>query len=75
MDVIYADIRLINAMKAELFTNRQHHEIPALKAKTNELYGIVKEVDSAFKQYAERVSEYNEIVARIKGLIVAHGNS
>lgn len=75
LDILYSDIRLVNSMKAELFTSRQHHEIPALKAKTNELYAIVKDVDIAFKQYAWRVAEYNEIVAKIKSVIASHSDA
>ena len=75
LDTLYSDIRRINAMKSELYGSGQHNDIPILKAKTAELYGIVKEVEVAFKEYGQRVVQYNDNVAKIKALIAQHGDA
>ncbi|HEX2830235.1 MAG TPA: hypothetical protein VHP37_28100 [Burkholderiales bacterium] len=68
LDVMWTDIRRINAMKAQLYDDRAHGDIPVLKAKTNELHAVVKEISAALKDYDNHVRHYNGIVARIKQL-------
>lgn len=75
LDALYSDIRRINAMKAELYGGGHHNDIPVLKAKTAELYAVVKEVDAAFKEYGQRVMQYNDHVAKIKELISRYSDA
>jgi len=71
LDTLRSDIRLINELKRDLYTEGRHHDIPDLKAKTNELHTVVEEVKQAFRNYGEQVHEYNAAVAEIKLLIEA----
>lgn len=71
LDTLYSDIRAINELKKTLYSERRHHDIPDLKAKTNELYSVVDEVKKSFRTYGEQVREYNAAVAEIKALIAS----
>jgi len=69
LDTLFADIRFINSQKSNLYSEGRHNDIPDLKAKTNELYAVVDEVNISFRKYGQQVQEYNNAVAKIKELI------
>lgn len=71
LDTLYSDIRTINELKKNLYSEGRHHDIPDLKAKTNELYSVVDDVKKSFRTYGEHVREYNAAVAEIKALIAS----